>query len=100
MGLKTTNYKVEDYGVVLDTAYAQLASVDINLKGEAYSTFEIQQTREGIGVNNSFESKFFSCTIDKNQPIHKQIYEKAKKELFTGWEDDIVDENVDAVENN
>lgn len=32
----------------------------------------------------------FSCDIDKDLPLHKQVYEKAKEKRFKDWEDDIV----------
>ena len=90
MGLKTNNYEVRDYGINLEEAYAQLASVNVNLNGKANCVFEVQQSREDIGAKQSLENIFFTCEIDKDLPIHKQVYEKAKEELFTGWEDDIV----------
>ncbi len=90
MGLIKTNYKVNDYGIVLDTAYAQLTDVTVGLDGVANCVFDIQQTREDIQTKESLERKCFSCVIDKELPLHRQVYEKSKEEIFTDWEDDIV----------
>lgn len=35
MGLKTTNYKVERFGVVMPNAYARAANVNIDREGNA-----------------------------------------------------------------
>ena len=51
MGLKTTNYKVEDYNLVLPTAYAKITNIEISPDGDAFTTFAIQQTREDISNN-------------------------------------------------
>lgn len=45
MGLKTTNYKLKDFGITIPEAYARLTHVDINVEGRAFGTFEIHQTR-------------------------------------------------------
>lgn len=90
MGLKISNYTVKEYGITLDNAYAQLTNISIGVEGMANCVFEIQQTREDIQTKGALERKFLSCEINKDLPIHKQAYEKAKEELFSAWEDDIV----------
>ena len=90
MGLKITNYNLDKYGIVLDDAYAQLTNVTVDIDGIANCIFDIQQTREEVTTKQPLERKFFSCEIDKDLPLHKQVYEKAKEELFPGWQDDIV----------
>ena len=91
MGLKTTNYEIKEFGITLPTAYARLTNININLSGEAFGMFEIHQTREDIDTNSPIERKNFNCAIDKDLPIHNQLYVKAKEDIFTDWEDDIVE---------
>ena len=45
-------------------------------------------------MNNKmpFNTIYTNYVIDKDLPIHKQLYELAKKEYFQNWEDDIVEE--------
>ena len=90
MGLKTTNYSVRDYGIILPQAYARVSSIFVDIDGVVTATFEIQQSREDIGLKNSFNKIYFECEIDKDQPLYKQVYEKAKDELFSDWKDDII----------
>lgn len=92
MGLKTTNYEVKELGITIPTAYAQITSLCVDSKGEAFAAFSIQQNREDITNKNEIETEHFNVVIDKNQPLYAQIYNAAKEELFAGWEDDIVDE--------
>ena len=91
MGLKTTNYEAKDFGIVLPTAYARLTNINVNLEGEAFGMFEVHQTREDIDTKNPIERKTLHCVIDKESAIHRQMYEKAKEELFVDWADDIVE---------
>lgn len=90
MGLKTTNYEVKEFGITLPTAYARLTYVNVDLSGEACGIFEIHQTREDINTKSPIERKTLNCAINKDLPLHEQIYKKAKEELFTDWVDDIV----------
>lgn len=90
MGLKTTNYNVKDYGITLPQAYARVSNIFVNIDGIVSATFEIQQSREDIGFKSSLDRIYFECEIDKEQPLYKQVYEKAKNELFFDWEDDII----------
>lgn len=96
MGLKTRNYNVEDMGIALSTAYAQITHLSINIDGTANAIFAIQQSRGAITSNVAVDTKYFRCEIDKKQPIYEQIYVKAKDSVFQGWEDDIVESEVDA----
>lgn len=91
MGFKRTNYEVKEYGIVLPSAYAQIDSINVRLDGTAHCIFEIQKDRESIGKNSSFETKMFTCKINKDNPLHQQVYVAAKEELFKDWEDDIVE---------
>ena len=90
MGLKTTNYEVKDFGITIPEAYARLTNININVDGEAFGVFEIHQTREDLIENNPLERVHVNYVIDKDLPIHNQMYVKAKEELFIDWEDDIV----------
>lgn len=92
MGLKTTNYKAKSFGITIPTAYARLTNINIDLSGEVFGIFEIHQTRDDINTKSPIERKNLNCIIDKELPIYKQIYEKAKEELFIDWEDDIISE--------
>lgn len=92
MGLKTTNYRVEDLGITIPTAYAQLVRVSVDAKGRASGTFKIQQTRSDIDAKDTLADAHIHCKVDKTQPIFEQVYNAAKEKLFKGWEDDIVDE--------
>ena len=90
MGLIISNYTVKDYGITLDNAYAQLTSINVGIDSKASCIFEIQQTREDIKNKESLERKFFSCEINKDLPLYRQVYQKAKEDIFPEWEDDIV----------
>ena len=97
MGLKTTNYKVEDYNLVLPTAYAKITNIEISPDGDAFTTFAIQQTREDISNNKPLIELRLDCKIDKSLPIYEQIYTISKAIMFKNWEDDIVEE-VEVIE--
>ena len=92
MGLKTKNYQIKDFGIVVPDAYARLTNININVDGNAFGIFGIHQTREALAENNPLERIYVNYEIDKNLPIYSQIYIKAKEELFSDWEDDIVEE--------
>ena len=53
--------------------------------------FERFQNRDDIDTKAPFERQNISMVIDKDLPIHRQMYEYAKENLFIGWEDDIVE---------
>ena len=92
MGLKTTNYEVKDFGITIPEAYARLTNININVDGRAFGIFEIHQTRESLKHSNPLQRIHVNYAINKDLPIHSQIYIKAKKEFFPNWEDDIVEE--------
>ena len=98
MGLKTTNYEIKDFGITLPKAYARLTNISIDLNGEAYGIFEIHQNRNDIIKSQALERIHINSIIDKELPVHSQLYIKAKEEIFSNWEDDIVEENESEVE--
>lgn len=91
MGLKTNDYNVIDINLTLPTAYAQITNLSVDLKGMASAIFSIQQNRDMISENEAIETKHIRCLINKEQPIHGQIYTEAKKSIFKDWEDDIIE---------
>ena len=93
MGLKTTNYEVKNFGITLSQAYARLSNINVDINGDAFGVFEIHQTREDSldAAKSAIQREGFNCVIDKDLPLHKQVYEKAKEKLFIDWEDDIVE---------
>lgn len=94
MGLKTSNYKVTNLGITVPKAYARIVSINSNMDGRTSALFEIQQERENIGIIDALERKFITFNINKDESAYKQAYIKAKEEIFSGWEDDIVVEVV------
>lgn len=92
MGLKTTNYEVKSFGITLPEAYARLTNISIDLTGRALGVFEVHQNREDITKSQALERLHINTVIDKELPVHSQLYIKAKEELFPNWEDDIVEE--------
>lgn len=93
MGFKTKNYKIEELNITIDNAYARISTLTI-VDHKAYATFNIQQDRESTESLPSLELVTFSCVINKNLPVHEQVYNKAKESLFTNWEDDIIVEEI------
>lgn len=92
MGLRTTNYVVRDLGLIVPTAYARLAYVNVNEEGRASGSFAINLNREDFMERKPIETIPYEYIIDKNQPIYTQIYEQGKAQYFNGWEDDIIEE--------
>ena len=91
MGFIKKNYEVKNLGITLPQAYAQVVRIMTDKNGKANAMFAIQQTREDISVKENIDTIPFRCVIDKDLPTYKQVYEKAKAEMFTDWEDDIVE---------
>lgn len=91
MGFKTRNYEVAELGITLPTAYAQIETLTTDINGDVCASFAIQQNREGITTKAILERKTFMGKIDKTKPIYEQLYIAAKPELFSDWEDDIVE---------
>ena len=101
MGFKKTNYKAKNLGLTIPQAYAQIASLNIDLDGRAGAIFEIQQNRESIKGMSAIACEFVQGKIDKNLPVYKQMYELAKQTVFKDWDDDIVEsQGGDDIENN
>lgn len=95
MGFKTSNYEIAAYGITVPEAYARITKISVDVNGKADAIFEIQQNREDVGIKESFVLVPFKCDVDKDLPLHKQIYEKAKESAFKDWIDDIVDNDLD-----
>ena len=91
MGLIKKNYVVKDLGIELPEVYAQITNIVVDKSGAAHSVFAVQQTRADIGNKKNLDTISYSCVVDKDLPTYRQIYEKAKDEIFVGWEDDIVE---------
>ena len=91
MGLKKSNYEVKKLGLVLPEAYAQIVDLTVGLDGMATTKIAVQQNRACIAKCAPMESHTYSVPVDKDKPIHRQVYEKLKEKLFKGWEDDIVE---------
>ena len=91
MGFIKTNYDIEKLGITLPEAYAQINRVSVNIDGSVSAIFSIQQKREDINNKRDIDTVHYRCKIDKDLPLHKQVYEKAKADIFSEWEDDIVE---------
>ncbi len=92
MGLKKSNYEVKEMGINIPEAYAQITQITTDINGVANAVFEIQQDRESVSKKRAIDVVKFGAEIDKEQPLYKQMYEKAKETVFVDWEDDIVTE--------
>lgn len=89
MGLKKTNYTVQETGITIPEAYAQIVATSIDKDGKAYAVFAIQQSRGDIGKFTPLETVAITYMVDKEKPLHEQMYLKAKEEIFKDWEDDL-----------
>ncbi|MBO5364674.1 MAG: hypothetical protein J6A56_04350 [Clostridia bacterium] len=97
MGFKKNDVLIEQLGVTVPEAYAQIEQLRVDLDGACSVCFKVQTARETMD-RPALENKFVRLTIDKNLPVHKQVYEYAKREVFADWEDDIpVDSGLEAV---
>jgi hypothetical protein len=92
MGFIKTDYEIDNMGITLPKAYAQITRLSVNIDGSATAIFAIQKDRESIVEKEHIDTISFRCNIDKDLPVYKQVYEKAKEEIFTTWENDIVEE--------
>ena len=97
MGLKTTNYKLQQYDLVLSDAYAKITDIMIDHAGNATATFAIQQSRDAVSKSAPLMEVRLDCKINKDLPIYEQIYTLSKVFMFKDWEDDIVEE-VEVIE--
>lgn len=91
MGFIRTDYKIDSIGVVLPNAYAQIKYISIDLDGMANVVFVIQKDRDSIATKEPIDTISYRCKIDKDLPVYEQIYIKAKKEIFSDWENNIVE---------
>ena len=108
MGFKTTNYRIDELGITLPTAYAVIKSLDIK-NDTATVVFAIQTSRHNAMNIAPIITKKYSFRVDrkenpyetaykltKNQVkyIHKDVNGVEKEQvtpgMFTGWDDDIV----------
>lgn len=91
MGFKKTNYTVQETGITIPNAYAQIVAASVDKDGKAYAVFAVQQSRENIGRFAPLETVAITHIVDKEKPLHEQMYVKAKEEVFKDWEDDIIE---------
>ena len=91
MGLKKTNYTIQETGVTIPNAYAQILTTSVDKDGKAYAVFAIQQSRGDIAKFVPLETVAITHNVDKERPLHEQMYIKAKEDIFFDWEDDIVE---------
>ena len=91
MGLKKTNYTVQEIGLTIPEAYAQIVATSVDKAGKAYAVFAVQQSRGDIGKFTPLETVAITHMVDKEKPLHEQMYVKAKEEIFKDWEDDIIE---------
>ncbi len=94
MGFKINNYEVKEYGLVLQEAYAQLTHLNIDREGRACAMFDVQQSREKIGIKRPIKQIAHSCFVNKDLSTYRQVYESAKETIFNGWTDDIVEGEI------
>ena len=99
MGLKTTNYKLSDFGIVLPEAYSLLMKLEYVANDVFNATFNVHVSRELVKREKPLERKTFSFKWDRKSDIVKTAYNKSKEKfeddtnnIFTGWEDDIIKE--------
>lgn len=90
MGFIRTNYEIKDLGITIPEAYAQISRLSVDIDGEANVVFVIQKDRESITTKENLDRIIYRCKIDKDLPVYKQIYENAKVDIFSEWEDDII----------
>ena len=91
MGLKKTNYTIQEISITVPEAYAQIITTSVDKDGKAYAVFAIQQSRGDIDKFTPLETIAITHIVNKQEPLHEQMYIKAKEEIFTDWEDDIVE---------
>ena len=91
MGLiKTSGYDVR--GILIKPAYAKITRLYNENNDNVVAYFGISNTRENLESSTPIEEIQFNCTIDKKEDkVFNEVYTKAKQELFTEWEDDIVE---------
>lgn len=96
MGLKTTNYEVKAFGLILPEAYALIKEI-LTDGTNAKSIFHVQQSRDACENSKPLEAVEVNFTFNKDLPLHEQAYVAAKSGIFAGWEDDIPGTEVEIV---
>lgn len=94
MGLKKKNLLVSNLGVEFPEAYAQIDNLNVDIDGKCIARFKIQTSRDAIAEKSALDEVVLVLDVDKTLPIHKQAYEYAKNDVFSGWEDDIPEEDM------
>jgi succinate dehydrogenase/fumarate reductase-like Fe-S protein len=89
MGLKTTDYFIQNLNLTISTAYCKVTSIRIDKKGNVSCYAEIQQTREDVETLTPLQAINFNFITDKSVNVYEQAYTELKKSL-DGWQDDIV----------
>ena len=89
MGLKTTNYNVASFGVMLDTAYAIISELYADKQGNGKAVFEVQQSRENAIGLLPIETVEVNFAVDKTGSLYEQAYAAGKAQVFSAWQDDI-----------
>lgn len=102
MGLKTTNYTIEENGLVLPEAYAYIRNLYVNgEQGDA--EFVIQASREKAVNLVALKTVYIKFTVNRNESPFVTAYNHAKSVYtlqkgdktithtmpFHGWTDDI-----------
>lgn len=90
MGFKKTNVEIEKLGITVPEAYAQIDKLTVGINSACYAIFKVQTSRENMDKPALAEVSVM-VPVDKDIPVHKQVYEYAKGTMFADWEDDIVD---------
>lgn len=88
MGFKKTNVEIGKLGITIPKAYAQIENLSVGLDGSCFASFKIQTARDAMD-KPALDTKHVYLIIEKDLPVHKQVYEYAKTEVFADWEDDI-----------
>ena len=109
MGLKKTNYEINELGVTLPEAYAMVKDLEIRGK-QAVAKIAVQQSRDFALNKTPIVSVTIRFTVDRNENPYETAYKIAKSTTtrkalnpethkleyktvympFYGWEDDIV----------
>ena len=92
MGLiKKSNYEIK--GINFNEVYVKITRLYIEKGNRAISYFGISNSRKN--TEQPLQEICFECDIDKSINVYEQIYIKAKEELFSDFEDDIVEMSVE-----
>ena len=94
MGLIKNNYKLKEMDLTINTAYAKIVTITTTSDAYTNAIIQIRQTRDAFDNIKilPFEQIMISFIADKELPLWKQGYLKAKEnEYFADWDDDIVE---------